>query len=212
MSESPLITKPSKSVAWEKVEKYYDDCALFIQDDSRAMGWSSEFTQQLRFDVISYLVDLTNQSIFDIGCGDGAFYHYLKNAKIPVKYKGIDISKKMVSRAQERSPGIDIRCANYVNYFLKHAADTVVVSGAFSYCPGYSDSYQFLFESLSTCFAFAKKNLVVNLLTSNTNQKSSMFHSYDPRKVLDMAFELTPYVSLNHSYMPNDFTLLLSKA
>ena len=200
-----------KTVNWEKVSKYYDDCAAFIQNDARAMGWSSEFTQKLRFDVISYLIDLTNHSIFDIGCGEGAFYHYLKSAKIPVKYKGIDISKQMVSRAQNRYPGIDVRCASYVDYFLKNQVDTVVVSGAFSFFPGHSNCYDYLLESLTTCFAFAKKNLVVNLLTSNTAQKSSMFHSYDPRKVLDIAFELTPYVSINHSYLPNDFTVLLVK-
>ena len=53
---------------------YYDECASTIKNDAKAMGWSSEFNQQLRFDVINYLVDLTGVSVLDVGCGDGAFF------------------------------------------------------------------------------------------------------------------------------------------
>ena len=75
------------------------------------MGWSSEFNQQLRFDVINYLVDLTGVSVLDVGCGDGAFFHYVMNQGIEFQYKGIDISSRMVQRAQARYPGINIRQA-----------------------------------------------------------------------------------------------------
>ena len=61
---------------------YYDDCATHIIDDARAMGWSSKFNQMLRFDIMLYLVDMTNMSVLDVGCGDGALFHYLSDQNI----------------------------------------------------------------------------------------------------------------------------------
>ena len=53
------------------VVDHYNQSADLIEDDARAMGWSSAFNQQLRFEVINYLVDLDSKSILDVGCGDG---------------------------------------------------------------------------------------------------------------------------------------------
>ena len=192
--------------------QHYDDCAECITDDSRAMGWSSAFTQLLRFQVMSAMIDFSQCSVLDIGCGDGGLFHYLKSANIDVDYAGIDISHHMVSRAQARYPGISIRQANYFDYGVSNYADIVVVSGAFSLFPSVPDPMALLFDSIAHCYSLAQSHLIINLLTDHVTQKSSMFHSYDPLRVMEYAFTLTPYVTLNHSYLPNDFTLLLSRA
>ena len=52
-----------------------------------------QFNQMLRFDIMLYLVDMTNMSVPDVGCGDGALFHYLSDQNINAEYKGIDVSK-----------------------------------------------------------------------------------------------------------------------
>ena len=110
----------STAVLFDDVIRHYDDCAKHVKDDARAMGWSSKFNQQLRFEVINYLLDLTHRSVLDVGCGDGGLFHYLQEKTIDCDYKGIDISPEMIRRGVERYPGIFIRKCNLFEYHQTH--------------------------------------------------------------------------------------------
>ena len=184
---------------------YYDDCASLIDDDSKAMGWSSEFNQMLRFDVMTYLVDMTGRSMLDVGCGDGAFFHYLNEQNIHVQYKGIDVSSKMVQRAQNRYPGIHVRQADFFEF--EGAFDVVVCSGALSMTT--EDPMLYLSEAIEHLFSLTKEHLVFDLLSSHAPSKSDKFNRFNPTDVLALCFQKTPYVTLHHGYLPNDFTLHL---
>ena len=193
---------------WQRVVDYYNDTASLIADDAKAMGWSSTFNQQLRFDVINYMVDLTGKSVLDVGCGDGALFHYLKNQAIDCDYTGIDLSPKMIQRAQSRFPGLNVRTKDF--FSESNNFDVVICSGALSMIPN-DDALLFLQTAMSHLFEIAQQHLVVNLLTDFYPSNSSLFQRYHPNDVLALCFKLTPYVTLNHSYLPNDFTVHLSK-
>ena len=182
---------------------YYDDCATHITDDARAMGWSSKFNQMLRFDIMLYLVDMTNMSVLDVGCGDGALFHYLSDQNINTEYKGIDVSKKMVQRAQARHPGINVRHANFFD--VQENYDVVISSGSLSMCDG--DPMDYLSAAIDHLFSVSNSHLVFNLLSDHAPAKSDKFNRYHPTSVLDFCFKKTPYVTLHHGYLPNDFTI-----
>lgn len=190
------------------IERYYDDTAELIQDSAKAMGWSSHFNQQIRFDVFNYLVPLDNQTILDVGCGDGSFFHYLKDQSIVHQYTGIDLSAKMVQRAQERYPGINIRKKDF--FEETRSFDVVVCSGALSMVPE-TDGMKFLYSAIDHLFSLANGHLLFNLLTSYHESKSKLFQRYNPAEILELCFKMTPYVTLNHSYLPNDFTIHMIK-
>ena len=182
---------------------FYDQLALTIKDDAKAMGWSSTFNQQLRFDVFSYMVDFTGASVLDVGCGDGAFFHYLNDHNIDVTYQGIDISSKMVQRAQNRYPGIRVRQANFFD--VNEVFDVVVCSGGVSMCAG--NPIDYLEAAISHLFSLASSHLVFNCLSNFSDLKSSKLNRFNPSDVLNLCFKETAYVSLNHGYLPHDFTI-----
>ena len=190
------------------VVDHYNQSADLIEDDARAMGWSSAFNQQLRFEVINYLVDLDSKSILDVGCGDGGLFHYCLDKGIQVDYKGIDIANKMVERAQNRYPGIPVRQADFFDYQGSH--DVVVSSGALSICKS-EDKMDFLSRALDHFLNLANEHVVFNLLSDQAVIKDHLFNYYLPSQVFDLCLTKTAYVTLHHSYLPNDFTIHLVK-
>ena len=190
------------------VQSYYDDCAVMINDDAKAMGWSSTFNQQLRFDVMNYMVDMSNCSVLDVGCGDGALFHYFMKHNITATYKGVDISSKMVSRAHNRFPGINVRCADFFD--IREQFDVVVCSGSLSMAKNV-DSMTYLESAIDHLLSITKSQLVFNLLSDYAPSTSDLFNRYHPQDVLALCFKKTRYVNLNHGYLPNDFTIQLIK-
>ena len=190
----------------DQVIEYYDECGSFIDDDAKAMGWSSTFNQQLRFDVFNYMAVMDGKHILDVGCGDAALFHYFQDQSIDCDYCGIDISHKMVQRAQQRYPGIGVRQKDF--FQEQRLFDIVVCSGALSMLADL-DPLDYLTMAITHLFSLAKEQLLFNLLTIHHDSKSALFHQFDPVDVLNMCLRITPFVTLNHSYLPNDFTVQL---
>jgi 2-polyprenyl-3-methyl-5-hydroxy-6-metoxy-1,4-benzoquinol methylase len=58
-----------------------------------------------RYKAIASLFQLgSNPSVFDVGCGKGILYHYLKMTDPSLNYLGIDISENAVMEARSRFP------------------------------------------------------------------------------------------------------------
>lgn len=68
----------------------------------------------------------------------------------------------------------------------------------------------FLEKMLEKMFVLCKKAVHVSLL-SDRYKGPCEEHSkqWSPLEVLDMALEITPYVSLRHGYIPHDFSVAL---
>ncbi|MEK9726949.1 MAG: class I SAM-dependent methyltransferase [Candidatus Margulisiibacteriota bacterium] len=190
------------------VADYYTQCAETISDDARAMGWSSGFNQRLRFEIINYLVDLDAKDVLDVGCGDGGLFHFCLDRNISINYKGIDLSKGMVQRAQNRYPGISVRECDFFDYQSHH--DVVVASGALSICQN-TDPMVFLDLALDKLLNIANEHVLINLLSDQTVIKDDLFNYYSPGDVFNLCLKKTAYITLHHSYLPNDFTLHLVK-
>src|SRR5947199_133295 len=63
--------------------------------------------------------------------------------------------------------------------------------------------------TLEHLFSLARTGMAVNFLSRRAPTRSPGRLYLHPADVLQFAFELTPAVKLDHTYLPNDFTLCL---
>ena len=70
--------------------------------------WVGHQLSMVRFEVVNYLLDLSERTVLDVGCGDGGLFLF---AKLIVTIK--DDTSEMIKRGVERYPGISIRQCNF---------------------------------------------------------------------------------------------------
>ncbi|MGE4169552.1 MAG: trans-aconitate 2-methyltransferase [Candidatus Margulisiibacteriota bacterium] len=194
----------------QEIADYYNESCDHFGASHKALGWSSAYTQELRFFVLSLLGNWEGESVLDVGCGLGDFYAYLVKNELRFTYEGIDISPNMIALAQKTQPKADFKVLDILDSdFYKHY-DYVVASGAFTV--RVNDQYAYLKQNMQKMYLLSKKAMAFNCLSNRAEQQDQdLLFYYDPVRVLEMAFELSPYVEIRHHYLPNDFTVFVYK-
>jgi len=126
-------------------------------------------------------------------------------------YTGIDVCKPMIERCRERfdNDGAIFRVADVMEFDTTDTYDYVVASGLFGLdSEGARDR---IVPTLERMFGWAQVGVASNFLSTRTPKPVDGRIYVDPTKALDVGLKLTPAASLNHTYLPNDFTLCLYK-
>ena len=202
---SKLLKRSSTHKASDR-EAYYDALASKFSDPALASGWINSHTQFSRFQVLSMLSDFTGASVLDLGCGVGTFVEYLRQENLPCDYMGVDSSSKMIESARKRFPDMVFKQIDFLNEDFFIESDYVIASGLLSY--RVPDPNAYLESSIYKMFRMASKGLAFNCLSS-VNDESSRLMSFDPSEVFNLCRQWTPYVSLHHHYLLNDFTVYM---
>ncbi len=181
-------------------------------DSPRALDWSVE-GQRKRFGVL-WEMGLFYGRVLDVGCGLGHFYDYLRHAGFSGSYVGVDFSTVMIQAAQRRltpaaeyaAPSAHFKVLNALTDELPEA-DFVVSSGLLNVQQG--DNFAAMKLLLAKCFNASRVGCAVNMLSTSPPSRRIGRYYYNPSQMLDIAFALTPFVTLRHDYRDNDFTLYL---
>lgn len=190
---------------------FYRQNYEFYGDSIQAVAWYTKDTQRKRFDALVSFWDIRNCSILDVGSGLGDFWAYLKENEILVKYTGIDIYKEFVDRSKYKYIGQAEFILKDINEVTDNY-DYIFASGTFNHKHEHNETY--IRETIKNMYKLSRKGLAFNLLSLYTppNMKdNSMFYYYDPDKIFEFCKSLTENVKLKHDYLPNDFTIALSK-
>ena len=204
-----MLSKLLKRSSTHKIsdrDAYYDALASKFSDSALASGWINSHTQYSRFQVLSMMSDFTDASVLDVGCGVGTFVDYLDQENLTCDYMGIDSSSKMIETARERYPNHVFKQVDFLDDDFFISSDYVIASGLLSY--RVSDPNAYLESSIYKLFKMSSKGLAFNCL-STVNEESSRLMSFDPSDVFDLCRQWTPYVSLHHHYLLNDFTVYM---
>src|SRR5690242_11931798 len=86
------------------LENYYAAQLHAHEAPERRVGWKTAESQRVRFEALTRVAPLKNSKILDVGCGLGAFWGYLKEQEIPVKYTGVDLFPGVISEAKKIYP------------------------------------------------------------------------------------------------------------
>jgi SAM-dependent methyltransferase len=178
--------------------------------DTRSLGIGSRESQEVRFDVLTQIGDLTNASVLDVGCGFGDLHSYLERRGIPVRYTGLDIQPAFIEEARRRHPADGFFCADIERFEPKIPPDYVLISGTFN-VKFREDQEAWVFRMLRRMFAWAVRGVGINMLSTYYDPghyRDDMFYC-PPEHALDEAHAITRWVVLRHDYLPHDFTLYL---
>ena len=179
--------------------------------DHRGLGFRTRSSQEKRFEALLALGDFDGRLILDVGCGFGDFLVFLRDHGIEPRYTGIDICEPMIRRCHERFEGSNARfhVADVLAWEPEEQPDFVVASGIFGLDA--RDARARIRPTLRRMFGWARSGMAANFLSQRSVEPAEARVYVDPAEALEMALALTPAVRLDHSYLPNDFTIHLDK-
>jgi len=168
---------------------------------AKGVHWHSKKTQYIRFEIlITFLDNIENSSIIDIGCGFAEILNFFEEKKIkPDIYLGLDCEEFMIETSRKRFPKhLFLKCN-----ILKHeipTADYLICSGALNIL-----TKQDFLKAIEYCFNSSKKGFAFNFLKENS------IHKLEKKDILKYCKSLTLKVTIRDNYLVNDCSFFLEK-
>lgn len=189
--------------------RWYEDKVRRYGYDHRGLGFRSRSSQERRFEALLALGDFHGRTLLDVGCGFGDFLQFLGERGIRPRYTGLDICEPMIARCRERFASSDARfvVADVLDYTPPHSFDYVVASGIFGLeAPGVRERIAPTIERMTQ---WSRVGCAVNFLSSRSPAPAEARVYVDPCEMLELGLAITRAARIDHSYLPNDFTLHL---
>jgi SAM-dependent methyltransferase len=194
-----------------ETSRWYAEKVALHGFDYRGLGFRTRFAQEKRFEALMSLGDFHQRTVLDVGCGFGDFLAYLRDHGIEPRYTGVDICEPMVRRCHERFEGTDasFHVGDVIDWQPEEMPDFVVASGIFGLDS--RDARARIRPTMRRMYEWANVGMACNFLSQRSLEPAENRVYVDPAEALEMGLALTPAVRLDHSYLPNDFTIYLDK-
>lgn len=178
-----------------------------------AVGWRTSDVQQRNFASVAQVFsgDREPFSVHEVGCGLGHFADFLEKHYPRATYHGSDIVIEMAACAKERRADLDVRLHDILSSYPPEA-DYVIESGIFNLRIEQPEETwrSFVRRMLRAMYAFARKGIAANFLTSHVDWKRELGYYENPADILTFAIEeLSRFAEIRHAYYPWEFTLLV---
>lgn len=195
----------------ESTAQWYEDKVRTYGFDHRGLGFRSRSSQVKRFEALLKLGDLDGRRVLDVGCGFGDLLAFLHERGIEPVYTGIDVCEPMVRRCVERfGEGARFVTADVLDHEPTETYDYVIASGLFGLDA--EDTRERILPTLERMVRWAHVGVAVNFLSAAYANPVENRIYVEPGKAVEVALTLAPSVRLDHSYLPNDFTLYLYRS
>jgi ubiquinone/menaquinone biosynthesis C-methylase UbiE len=194
-----------------ETSRWYEEKVALHGYDHQGLGFRNRSSQQRRFGALLALGDFDGRSVLDVGCGFGDFLAFLRDHGINPRYTGVDICEPMIRRCRERFAASDasFHVADVLAFEPTEAHDFVVASGIFGLDS--RDARARIRPTMRRMFHWAGIGMAANFLSQRSLEPAEARVYVDPAEALEMGLALTHAVRLDHSYLPNDFTIHLDK-
>jgi ubiquinone/menaquinone biosynthesis C-methylase UbiE len=203
---------------YEQIAQYYDTLVNRYGHDPRACDYGHTVSQQIKFSVLSQVINETDKTLLDIGCGFADFSDFIFEKCPNIEYTGFDLSTEMIRCAKELH--ISLTPPNHHSIYLyqrnilenppgDNSFDVVMSNGIF-YLLG-NNAFDIMKEIVCTMYKVSKRIVAFNTLSLwAPNKEENEFYA-DPLAVLSFCHTITPYVTLRHDYHQRDFTIFMYK-
>jgi SAM-dependent methyltransferase len=190
-----------------KAAELYNERYARLGRDIKTVGWGSEESQALRFDVLFRGLDPKGKTVLDVGCGLGDLIPYLEQRTGgDFAYIGIDVADKLVEAASNNYQGENYRfmCGEVFSPELP-TVDISVLSGALSFNVDGMEAYAH--DVMNHMFALSRECASLNFLTKYVDFEVDKNQHYQPETVFSWAKMLSDKVNLIHDYPLYEFTV-----
>lgn len=153
--------------------RYFTEKYLQFGDSPLGVDWKDGESQELRF---CFVLDMMQKhwmslpiSVFEVGCGYGAFAGFLRERNIEASYSGIDLVDEMVRDVIRKYPDLknDIYHGDFRSFNAGRRYDFVVGSGIFN-VKGMINEAVFesdIYHMLTRMFEISSKGVIFNMMT-----------------------------------------------
>ena len=187
-------------------------------ESSEGLDYNGRQSHYLRLGVlVNELNAFENFSINDLGCGFGSLLDALYGSgRNNSDYTGYDLVEEMILLGQKNwtAKNPRLKFISGGTEALK-MADYSVASGTFNIKQdsSHDDWHNYVLECLKDMMLHTKIKLVVNFLTSYSDEEYMREDLYypDPREMFDFGMKLTGSAAIRHNYGLYDFTLIINK-
>jgi len=196
-----------------KIIKFYEERLRKYGYSHLAMDYGDNRSQSIRFKVLAEAFPIKGFKILDVGCGIGDFYGYLKeNFGNSFRYTGIDVSAKMIQAARSRLPTGKFLLKNFDDPNFQEKFDLIYVCGTLNLKT--SEGLVYITRMIKKIYNLCKIGTAFNLTSSYTQSifKNNRTYYADPGQIFNFCRSLCSCVILRHDYLPNDFTIYMSKS
>lgn len=153
-------------------------------DTPLGMDWPNESDLRRRYAVMTQVVrpQSGETEILDLGCGTGIFLDYLQRENMvpPWRYRGIDISERMIEIAKKnRQEHLFERRDILSAPLAAGTADYVIMNGLLTEKCALSQAEmaEFARDIVSHAFAIARKGIAFNVMSKNVDwERNDLFH------------------------------------
>ena len=182
----------------------------------KTLGWYTG-KQSMRFELATKDIDFTNKDVCDIGCGFADLYVFLCESNANVAYTGVDINSKLLCEANENIKRHGLRKpvllhGDFLDDNILGEFDVVIALGVGSLLLSGQDNYQYIESVISKGFSMARLVFIMDFCSEYFDNSSSSYgFSYNPLKVLQIAYSFTKRLVLINDYFPTEFMIKMYK-
>ena len=198
-------------------DRFIDERAYYEakeQRDPKTRFWNSSHGRDRRFDAIIRHTELAGRSVIDLGCGTGdLLQHAIDNGVAPAQYDGLDIVESFVAEGAARGlPGRFHCCDVIEGGWPIDSADWIIANGIFALAQA-GDGWWARYRRLSDkMWSHAGIGMAYTIISTNSPKRNEDTRYCDPGEVVNEAIaRFGGAVLLDHSYLPNDFLLVVRK-
>jgi SAM-dependent methyltransferase len=195
----------------EKIIDYYSQKIIEHGPTPKGVDWNGSESQRLRFGVLSKLIDNSECTLLDYGCGYGAYYDFLKENNLLVNYTGYDLSQEMIDFGSQKFPNL-----KWLRHLNDDKYDYIVSSGIFNVAFDTDRNIweNHVFDTINTFNRLSKKGFAFNMLTTYSDTEMAKKHLYyaEPEVIFKYCKKnISKKVVLDHSYPLYEFTIMVKK-
>lgn len=204
----------------ENIERYnnlYDERFRKFGKSPKALGWWTG-KQNIRYNILTKHFDLEGKSILDVGCGFADLYLYLNSLYHNFEYCGVDMNANLLNEAKKNimknSPNNKWRLvhSDFLDDVLVDKYDYVLASGCFSTRLVNQDNLEYVESVIQKAVELSRHGVALDFCSSlYGEQDSPMYITYNPLKVMEIAYRYSKRLLLINDYFPTEFSIIIFK-